>query len=199
MARPKNPAHRAALLAAATRVFAGHGLGASTAMIAKEAGVSAGTLFVYFDTKTTLINELYVTLKGEMAQVATAGLRASDTPRDQLRRMWDNWIIWATIDPNRHRALAQLSVAEDLSGDSHQAVRAAYAGIAELLAAITADGPMQDVPLGFTTALMSAIAETTIDDLIRHPDPGGIRSSTAFGAMWRALTGPSPTETGATP
>ncbi len=198
MARPRNPDHRAALLAGATRAFSRHGLGASTATIAKEAGVSAGTLFVYYDTKAALINELYVTLKQEMGQAATAGLRTSATPQDQLRHLWDNWITWATTDPDRQRALAQLRVAEHLSEDSHEAVRAAYAGVAELVAGITATGPMQGVPLGFTTALMSAIADTTIDDLIQHPDPTGVRSSTAFAAMWRALAGTSTAQTGET-
>ena len=63
MARPRNEDRRNAILSAATRVIASQGLGAPTAGIAKEAGVSNGSLFVYFDTKATLLNELYVALK----------------------------------------------------------------------------------------------------------------------------------------
>lgn len=189
MARPKNPAHRDALLAAAARTFASQGLGASTATIAKEAGVSAGTLFVYFETKTVLINELYISLKTEMGRIATAGLADNMTPREQLRLMWDNWISWATAEPERQRALAHLSVAEDLNAQSHQAVGEAYAGIARLLQKITGNGPMQNAPLGFVTTLMSAIADATINDLIKYPDPSGTRSALAFDAMWRALVG----------
>lgn len=39
----------------------------------REAGVSNGSLFVYFDTKSVLLNELYLALKTEMAAAATAG------------------------------------------------------------------------------------------------------------------------------
>lgn len=189
MARPKNPLHREALLAAATRAIAAQGLGVSTATIAREAGVSAGTLFVYFETKTVLVNELYVALKSEMGRVAGAGVTDKMAPRDQLRRMWDNWIQWATSDPDRPHALAHLTIAEDLTSESHQAVGAAYSGIAEFLRQIVGGGPMQNAPLGFVSTLMSAIADVTIDDLIQNPDPTGIRSDLAFGALWRALAG----------
>lgn len=189
MARSRNPAHLVALLNAATRVFAAEGLGASTASIAREAGVSAGTLFVYFETKPALVNELYVALKSEMARAATEGRRADATPREQLRCMWDQWIAWAMDDPDKRRALAHLSVAEDLTDRSRLAVHAAYAGTAEILERIVADGPMRDVPLSFVSTLMSAIADATIDDLIPNPDPTGTRSTLAFEAMWRALAG----------
>src|SRR5690242_5230640 len=125
MARARNPAHRSALLDAATRVIASEGLGASTASIAREAGVSAGTLFVYFETKTVLVNELYVVLKSAMGRAATDKLREGAEPRDQLRAMWDGWIGWAVQDPTRRRALAHLAVAEDLSPESRRAAQAA--------------------------------------------------------------------------
>jgi len=189
MARPKNPAHREALLAAATRIIAEQGLSASTAAIARAAGVSTGTLFVYFENKTALVNELYLSLKTEMASVATAGLSTDTTPQEQLQRLWSNWIVWATEEPDRQKALVHLAVAEDITDASHRAVGSAYAGIAALLRTITADGPMRDAPLGFVSALLSAIADATIDDLIRTPDPTGTRSALAFDAMWRALAG----------
>ena len=189
MARPRNPGHRDALLAAATRVFAAEGLGASTSAIARDAGVSAGTLFVYFETKSTLVNDLYVALKTEMARRATEDLPAGSTPREQLRSMWCHWVAWATDQPDKRRALAHLGVAEEVTGDSRRAVHAAYADIAETVAGIVADGPMRELPLGFAMTLMSAITDATIDDLLRDPDPSGTRSARAFDAMWRALAG----------
>ncbi len=58
MARPRSKDRRNAILSAATSVIACQGLGAATATIAKEAAVSNGSLFLYFDTKATLFNEL---------------------------------------------------------------------------------------------------------------------------------------------
>ena len=151
--------------------------------------MSAGTLFVYFETKTVLVNELYIALKSEMGRVAAEGGSAEASPREQLRRMWDNWIDWATVDPARQRALAHLGVAEDLTEESHQKVGAAYSGIADFLRRVVDGGPMRNAPLGFVSTLLSAIADATIDDLIRDPDPTGSRSTLAFDALWRALAG----------
>ena len=66
MARPKSEDKRSAILGAATRVIVSEGLGAPTAMIAREAEVANGSLFTYFETKADLLNALYVELKGEM-------------------------------------------------------------------------------------------------------------------------------------
>jgi len=56
MARPLDQTKRRAILDAALRIISGEGLSATTAQIAREAGVSAGSLFTYFPDKNTLLN-----------------------------------------------------------------------------------------------------------------------------------------------
>jgi AcrR family transcriptional regulator len=199
MPRPRNPAHRAALLAAATRVFGTQGVSVSTAAIAKEAGVSAGTLFVYFDTKAELVNELFVELKTEMGRVASIGMPERAPARDRLQHMWDHWVRWALDAPEKRRALAHLSVADELTPESRRRVHEAYVPIATLLDGIAKAGPMRDAPLDFVVTILSAIADATIDDVIRNPASAEVRSALGFEALWRALAGadtPAPESTG---
>src|ERR1700753_709531 len=108
MARPRSADRRNAILSAAARVIAAQGLGAPTAAIAKQAGVSNGSLFGYFDTKATLLNELYIVLKTEMGAAAAGELPATSDLREQVRHMWNQWLSWATSFPEKRRALAQL-------------------------------------------------------------------------------------------
>ena len=191
MPRPRSEDRRNAILSAATRVIASQGLAAATATIAKEAGVSNGSLFTYFDTKAALLNELYVAVKSEMTAAATAGLDAQAELREQVLHMWTQWLRWATTNPDKRRALAQLEVADDITADSHRMVRAAFSGIADLLERSRADGPMRDAPLGFVLALTNAIADTTIDAVLREPAEAETLSSVAFDAIWRVLAGPT--------
>ncbi|MEU5735776.1 TetR/AcrR family transcriptional regulator [Streptomyces antimycoticus] len=189
MARPRNTDRRSAILSAATRAIASQGLGATTAMIAKEAGVSNGSLFVYFDTKAALLNELYVALKTEMATTSLVGLPAGSEPREQMLHMWTQWLRWATASPEKRRALAQLQVSDDITAASHQAVNSASSAIADLLERSRAGGPMQDAPLGFVLTLTNAIAETTIDTVIREPADAEALIRVAFDAIWRVIAG----------
>jgi AcrR family transcriptional regulator len=191
MARPRSEDRRNAILSAATRVIASQGLGASTAAIAKEAAVSNGSLFVYFDTKAALVNELYVALKTEMGTVATAGLPVESEPREQLLHVWTQWLRWATTTPEKRRALAQLEVSDEITAESHRTVSSAFGGIADLLERSRAGGPMQDVPLSFVLTLISAIADAAIDTILDEPAESEARSSAAFDAIWRVLASSS--------
>ena len=174
-------------------MIASQGLGAATATIAREAGVSNGSLFVYFDTKAALVNELYVALKTEMAEAAVEGLPVDAGIREQLLHMWNRWLRWATTYPEKRRTLAQLDPSEDITAETHRTASQAFSGIAELLQSSHADGRMQDAPLNFVLTLTSAIAEATIDAMIRRPAEADALSRAGFDAMWRVLaTSPRP-------
>lgn len=189
MARPRNEDRRNAILAAATRAFASQGLGAPTAAIAKEAGVSNGSLFVYFDTKAALLNELYVVLKTEMAATSLVGLPSGDEPREQMLHVWTRWMRWAMAAPDKRRTLAQLLVSGDITAASHEAVNTAFGAMADVLERSRAHGPMRDAPLSFVLMLTNAIAETTIDTVIREPANAETLTRVAFDAVWRVIAG----------
>src|ERR1700733_13819583 len=189
MPRPRSEDRRNAILSAATRVIAAQGLGAPTAAIAKDAGVSNGLLFVYFDTKAILLNELYVTLKKEMGAVAVAGLPVESNVRERVLHMWNQWLRWATSCPEKRRALAQLQVADDITAARHPAGSSAFSGTADLRERSRASGPRRDGPLGFVLTLTTAIADAATDAIIREPADAEARGSVAFEAMWRGLAG----------
>ena len=135
MARPRSDDKRAAIMSAATRVIAAQGLGAPTAAIAREAGVSNGSLFTYFDTKADLLNQLYLELKAEMGAAALGGLPAGGDVREQMLHMWSRWLRWATAYPEKRRALAQLEVSDEITSPTHQAASQTLTGIAGLAGA----------------------------------------------------------------
>lgn len=174
-------------MAAAIRVIAAQGLGAPTATIAKEAGVSNGSLFTYFETKADLLNQLYVELKLEMAAAALDGLPTESDIRQQLFYMWSHWLRWATSCPEKRRTLAQLNVADDITAESHQAASDAFAGIRKLLERSHENGPLRAAPLGFVVALMNGLADATIDFMIQDPTNADQHCLAGFDAAWRVV------------
>jgi AcrR family transcriptional regulator len=174
-------------MSAATRVIASHGLGAATATIAKEAEVSNGSLFTYFETKADLFNQLYVELKTEMASAAVGGLPTEGDIREQMLHMWIHWLRWATSCPEKRRTLALLGVSDDITLESRQTASQMMAGVAKILERSRENGPMRDAPLGFVAALTNALAEATIDFIIRDPANADKHGMAGFEALWRIV------------
>jgi AcrR family transcriptional regulator len=187
MARPKSDDKRDAIMAAAIRVIAAQGLSAPTAVIAREAGVSNGSLFTYFATKADLLNQLYMELKAEMAAAALDGVPAEGDVREQMRHVWTHWLRWATSYPDKRRTLAHLGASDDITEASGEAGHRTMAGIASLLARSRENGPMADAPMGFVVALMNSLAEATIDFMIQDPANADKHCKASFDAAWRML------------
>lgn len=175
-------------MTAATRIVAAQGLSAPTAAIAKEAGVSNGSLFTYFSTKADLLNQLYLELKTEMGAAAQAGLPTAGEPREQLKHLWTRWLNWAAANPDKRRVLALLGVSDEVTPATHTAAGRSMAGLASVLERSRAGGPMADEPLGFVLGLANALAEVTIDFLIREPEQATARSEAGFAALWRLVS-----------
>lgn len=187
MARPKSDDRRSTILSAAIQIIAAQGLGAATAAIAKEAGVSNGSLFTYFATKADLLNQLYIELKAEMAAAAVDGLPIDSDLRKQLRHVWIYWLQWATSCPEKRRVLAHLDVADEITAQSHETARQTMAPVAKLLERVSDQSAMRGAPLEYTVALMSALADTTIDFMIRDSTNAENHCTAGFDALWRMI------------
>lgn len=187
MPRPKSDEKRSAILEAATRVIVAQGLSAPTMGIAKEAGVANGSLFTYFETKSDLFNALYLELKMEMASATMQGFRDNDELREQLFRIWQNWMNWALSFPEKRRALAQLGVSDEITPATRTEASKAMAGVAELLQRVRATGSMRAVPMGFVLTLMNSVAEATMDFIAQDPANAKKHSKTSFDALWRMV------------
>jgi AcrR family transcriptional regulator len=187
MAKPRSEEKRSAIVAAAVRVIASQGLGAPTATIAAEAGVANGSLFTYFETKADLFNALYLELKAEMASASLKGLPAKADFRKQMFHVWSNSMDWAVSSPEKRRALAQLTVSDEITPASRAAGHKTMAGVAALLQRARANGPMRNAPMAFVVTIMNAVGDATMDFMIQDPANAKKHSKAGFDALWRAL------------
>lgn len=187
MARPKSTDKRNAIMEAATRVIVTQGLSAPTATIAKEAGISNGSLFTYFETKADLFNQLYLELKTELAATALAKLPAKADLHEQAFHVWSHWMTWATSDPAKRRALAQLAVSDQIAPETRVAGQQIMAGFTDLMEQMRAGGSLKNAPMSFVGALMNSLAETTMDFMINDPANAKKHCTVGFETFWRAI------------
>lgn len=187
MARPRSEDKRNSILAAAVRVIISQGTSAPTALIAKEASVSNGTLFVYFKTKAELFNQLYLELKTDMSSNLLQGLPAQASLRDQMHHMWLRWMTWARGNPDKRKALAVLATYEELTPETRKIAQTKMASLGALVEQCRMNGSLKDAPLPFVAAIMNSMGETTMDFMIQDPANAEKHCETGFNALWKAL------------
>ena len=95
MVRTLNPEKRATILNSALQLFAANGVkNSSTAEIAKEAGIAAGTLFLYFPTKQALMDELVLKIGKEQSDTIKGLLKPSFSAREAFFAIWSGTLHW---------------------------------------------------------------------------------------------------------
>ncbi|EMK5832505.1 TetR/AcrR family transcriptional regulator [Citrobacter sedlakii] len=185
----KSEDKKLALLEAATTAIAQSGIAASTAVIARNAGVAEGTLFRYFATKDELINELYLHLKHSLCQSMIARLDRSLTDAKAMTfYIWSSYIRWGLEQTHGHRAIRQLAVSEKITKETEQKADAMFPELHDLCHRAVLPVFMSDEYRAFGDALFLTLAETTMEFATREPARASEFISLGFEAMWRALT-----------
>src|ERR1700687_5016013 len=169
MARPLSEDKRTAILEAAAEVVATLGVSAPTAKIAKGAGVAEGTLFTYFANKDELLNQLYLELKTDLRDAIMAGYPSGGSLIDRSRHVWDRYIGWGSAHPLKRRAMRQLAVSDRITEESKKLVGEEFGEFNEMMRECAAGGALRHQPPSFASAVMSAIADTTMDFIAREP------------------------------
>jgi AcrR family transcriptional regulator len=97
---PAETGKREAILAAALRLFAERGFhGTAVPLVAEEAGVGAGTVYRYFESKEALVNALYREWKQRLGQTLLEGLPLDAPARAKFQEMWRRLALFAKRHP----------------------------------------------------------------------------------------------------
>ena len=187
MARPKSEDKTQALLEAATVAIAQQGIAASTALIARNAGVAEGTLFRYFATKDDLFNALYLHLKSSLCETMLTGITDAVTPKDFTRCIWNSYISWGVRNPVGHKAIRRMAVSEKITAETKQQVTDMFPDLHKLCQRSVRSIFLTTAFQAFGDALFLSLAETTIEFASHEPDRANDLIALGFEAMWLAL------------
>lgn len=181
-----------AIAGTAVRLFTERGFhGTPTSLIAREAGVSNGTLFHYFPTKEELINSTYYEIKSRMAEEIGRGVDAERTERERMRRLWRSAVLWGVDHPDEYMFVQQFCSSpfirrlppEEFLKDAP----AVYEALTETLGTTCLKG----MPVEVAFSVISSPIDAVIRSLI---ESGGDLDAdrlidASFEIVWRGLTG----------
>jgi len=104
----KRTAKRDDIIKASLDLIAEHGFhGAPIALIAEKAGVGAGTIYRYFDSKDVLIAELYRELEEEIVSTLQEGCQEEKSVRDRYIFMCRKLLEYLITHPLNFRFMEQ--------------------------------------------------------------------------------------------
>lgn len=108
--RVKDDTKQEALFLATIKLVNEIGFAASSvSKIAKEAGVSPATLYIYFKNKEDLIVSTYIAIKRDMSETVLGGIDESLPVRDILRQIWRGMFAYVTTNRNEFRFTEQFA------------------------------------------------------------------------------------------
>lgn len=188
MPRPKVGDKRADILRAAIEQIAEDGVGASTASIAKAAGVAEGSLFRYFADKDSLLNEAYCEIKRQMRQPLTENFPVRSSLKQRAEHLWNAYVSWGATSPAKRRAMAQLTVSDRITERARKAGQEGLGAMSGTIAEVVAKGGLSGLPYSFAQALFLSIAEATIASMADDPKRREEYKSAGFQAFWNAAT-----------
>lgn len=187
MARPLSKEKRNALLTAATNEVASTGIAASTIKIAKNAGVAEGTLFVYFPTKDELLNQLYLYLKSDLISSLADDYPTNVSIEKQIEYIWTGYIDWGVGNPNKRRALRQLSVSEKVSVDNQNTAEIMFENLQNVVANAINEGVLREQPMYFLSETINSLADMVLELAFRNPEKLLEYKTLGWKALWGAI------------
>lgn len=177
---------RLRIIDAAVDTVAAEGPDVSTAVMAKRGGIAQGSIFHHFQTKTGLLNAVYLHLKEELRAAVLDDLPDGDV-RDQLRAVWIRWMDWGTADPVRRRALHLLNGSPMVTEESRaQSIKGQVAGLA-LVERASAGGALAGHPLHFIDGILEGLAAATLESIDRDPEHVAEYRGVGFDALWNMM------------
>ena len=185
MARVKSPEKRQAILRATVCEITQVGLGASTARIAKEAGLAEGTIFTYFPSKDDLLNELYIELKTEVYRRMHANFPHESGLRERARHIWTEYLRWAIEKPDDRKVSVLLNLSTIVWATTRERISAERGAVTQTMDELDKRGAFKDLPPGFASSAMTAMQEAVMEMAAKKPRQKTMLVEQAFDAFWR--------------
>jgi AcrR family transcriptional regulator len=180
---------RSAILEATLELISQHGFhGTAMSMIADQAGVGAGTIYRYFDSKQNLITQLCLEIKCEMGEAVLAGYSEELSLRERFQTLWFNMLHYYMHHPQETAFMEQFDNSPYRKAVAKEAYAEYYEPLVRFFHYAFQEGVFKEMPLEMVAAFTVGVAislaklhtsgELTLDDETKE---------LAMSACWDAL------------
>lgn len=161
----------------------------SMSKIAKAAQVSPATIYVYFENKETLLNEIYLLVKQEMCAELLRGVKSDLSVAEAFKITWDNFYKYAMKNPVRFAFTEQFANSPLVGGICKERSMEFFKPLLDLFERGKDEKVFKDIPL----EIFIAFTFSPLTGLIKEHFSGEIvlnkkALATTFEIAWDAVT-----------
>ena len=187
--RTRDEGKQRALLKATVKTVNAMGFAAaSVSKIAKEAGVSPATLYVYYDNKEDLLTSTYIDIKKDFSRAVLKDFDPALPIRDILRNVWMTMFEYISSHPDCFRFSDQFTNSPYYAQIDKEMVEGYFAPLLEVLKRGIQQKIIKDVPFDVLTAFMVyPVMALSNPSLCADFDPTQSSMEKAFNLAWDAI------------
>lgn len=143
----KNEEKRDAIIMASIKLINELGLsGASMSKIAKEAGVSAATIYVYFKNKETLLEDLYLNVKKQMGEELVDKININLPVKKSMKQFFFNTFYYFIDNPDYLALMEQFDHSPQLTKACKETAAKYFIPLIKLIERGKKESIIRDVP-----------------------------------------------------
>ncbi len=178
------------IIHAAITLFAKEGIGIATSKIAKEANISNGTLFNYFETKQELIDAVYLFIKEKISHDMLDKIQPDLDTKTFFHDLWTIYIHWTLQHIQERNVLELLKSSQILSPETIKAGENLFAFSFEAIQQAIDNKEILNLPI----ALVGEITHSHLNATINYIHNNNIRKKEiektidlSFQAYWEGF------------
>src|SRR6202795_4152602 len=127
-------------------------------------------------------------MKLELADAMMSNFPRKQSVRHRLEHFWNGYLQWGVANPQQQRVLKQIQVWGGLTEESKQAGFAPFTEIQRMAEDAVTQKIYKDIPQAFIGAALGALAEMTMEFIVREPEKAETHRVAGFEMFWAGIT-----------
>lgn len=188
--RPRDETKQQALYQATVDIVNSDGFAsASVNKIAKHAGISAGTLYVYFENKEALLTETFLTIKEDLSSFVMGEFDPSFCVKENVRAFWFRLFEFVSTRGKEYQYIDQFSNSPFIQLVNSEDLELPYRPFYQALNKGIDRGIIKDIPKPMLLSFILAPAVFLARSRLGAGFSGSQQDiDTAFSLAWDAIT-----------
>ena len=163
--------------------------GTSLPRIARRAGLSQGTIYLYFDNKDALLQDVYMEIKEAAHAQLMAATKGATTSKERIQSIWNALIDFMIENPKDFAFRENVAAALALTQDRQASLKAMEQELLSILENAVADQTLKPAPIDSIVAVLVAPARHLARAANTSATPLSARSrDETFHLIWAGIS-----------